>query len=104
MVLQPRRFVSVYCCGMRMRRSLGVAAVSGCVWAVAGALAVGQGPVLHTKPAAKDDADAKSGADAKGGAAAASVIFPVVLRDRKGAPVAGLNASSFTLQVDSKPA
>src|SRR5947209_5095560 len=98
MVLQPRRFVSVYCCGRRMRRSLGVAAVSGCVWAVAGVLAVAQGPVLHTKPAAKDDSDPK------GGAAGAAVSFPVVVHDRKGAPIAGLNPSSCTLQVDSKPA
>src|SRR5947209_16454797 len=89
---------------MRMRRSLGVWAAAACVWAAAGALAVAQGPVLHTKPAAKDGGDGKDGAAAKDGAGGAPVSCPVVVLDRKGAPTRGLNAASFTLQVDSKPA
>ena len=68
-----------------------------CVWAATGVLAVAQGPVLHTKPAAKD------GGDTKDGAGGAPVSFPLVLRDRKGGLVTGLNKANFTLQVDSKP-
>jgi VWFA-related protein len=92
-----------------MRVGLGVGVVGACVWAAAGALAAAQGPVLRTKPAAKDSGDAKDGAAAKDGAgetsapAAAPVSFPLVLRDRKGGLVSGLNKANFTLQVDSKP-